>query len=908
MNKFCVLFIFLGFSFITSAQNGVSGYVTNEANEILYGATVVILNEADSTIVSFCLTDDSGKYELNDIATGRFILQVSYIGYQNYSAPLDLLGNPNMVNIEPIILLESSELLQEVTIKAEHIPMGIRGDTISYNASAFKTRPNSTVEDLLRKLPGIEVERNGNIKAQGEDVNKVLVDGKEFFGSDPKMATKNLQAEAVDKVEVFDKLSEVAEFTGIDDGEEEKTINLKLKDDFKKGGFGNAKGAIGTDKSYDAKFNYFRFNPKTQISFIGASNNINKETFTINDRIDFLGGIGNLLSSTAIDFADIGGLENGLNTSTSIGTNFNYEFSPKLKINSHYIFKAIDNALDQTISNENLNGLNQFITRDTSASIKDYRSHGVSTRLTYKHSPLLELVFRNNLTLKDNLQNSQSISQFFQNEIGLGTTSSINELANNDLNFDSHTSIRKKFKKTGRNIISTILFKQNDSESNDRIDNLDNLALNAIRINQKQEYRNSLSQFNFTTNYTEPISNKLYLGGEYIYASSIETPFRKYFNILGTEEILDEELTTNYHKEYLYHIVGLSLRKNSKRLKTKIGLKRQWVNLNGIINEGDTSIKGSFPHWLPSLSLDLKLKGNKDAELSYNTSVTAPRLEQLLPLPVNTNPNYKYIGNPNLTPEYSHSVRIKFNIFDNFNLSSLFSNISFSVSKNRIVNKTDVDSQLFRNITPVNTDNFKSIRGFFSYQRPFKPLKITYNISTQVNVSQYNSFLNGNSSPVLDTNFDLKFSIQNRKTEIVNIESGLQWNSNRISYEINEDFDQSFSELDFFIISEFYLPKGFILGSELHYNRFSSDGFSENPAFYLWTGSISKLLFKNKVELTISAYDILNQNIGYRRYGTATSISEENFVNLEQYFLFSCNYKIGKGKKENDYEVQITEF
>ncbi len=907
MNKLFVLFLFCFSSFAT-AQISLEGYVLNENEEALIGATVVILAETDSTIIEFSLTNDFGKYQIKDINTRRFVIQVSYIAHQNYSKIIEIDANKNRINMDPIVLLESNEVLKEITIKAEHIPMGIIGDTISYNAAAFKTRPNATVEDLLRKLPGIEVKRNGDIKAQGEDVNKVLVDGKEFFGSDPKMATKNLQAEAVDKVEVFDKLSEIAEFTGIEDGEEEKTINLKLKEDYKKGGFGNALAAAGTDESYEAKLNYFRFSPTLQTSFIAASNNINKETFTLSDRIDFLGGIGGLLSSGSLDLSDFGVLEDGLNRFTSIGSNINYDFSSKVKLNSHYIFNGKENTLNKTTNSDNLNVISQFRTRDTIKSKNDYYSHAINTRLTYKYSPLLELVFKNNIAIKENATNSQSLSQYFQNEINTGNTTSLNELLNNNLNFDSHTSIRKKFKKKGRNIISTILYKHNNSASNDRIDNLDNLSLVSRRINQIQDYQSNLDQYNLTTKYTEPLFRNLYLGLEYIYASSIETPSRDYFDILDSRNIINEDLSSTYRKEYLYHIAGFSIRKNSSKLKTKVGLKSQWINLNGIINEGASSIEGSFQHWLPSLSLDVQMKGNRDASFSYSTSVSAPRLEDLLPLPVNTNPNYNFIGNPNLIPEYTHDVGVRASLFDNFNMSSLFSSINFTVSKNRIVNMTDIDEQLVRNITPVNTDNYRSTRGFISYQRPFRPLKVTYSVSTQLQISKYNSFLNGFSSPVFESNFDFKFSLQNRKTDYVSIEAGIRWNGNRLSYEINEDFNQSYSNLDYFLISDFYLPAGITISSELHYNRYSSDGFSDNPKYYLWVARLSKLFLNNKIELTLSAHDILNQNIGYRRYGTATAISEENFQNLGQYFLLGLNYKIGKGKKDNGMKIQVSEF
>ena len=186
-------------------------------------------------------------------------------------------------------------------------------------------------------------------------------------------------------------------------------------------------------------------------------------------------------------------------------------------------------------------------------------------------------------------------------------------------------------------------------------------------------------------------------------------------------------------------------------------------------------------------------------------------------------------------------------------------------------------------------------------------MKINYALRSQLTYSTYNSFLNGVSNPVTDTNIDLKFSVQNRKTDLLFLDEGVQWNRSDLNYKINRDFDQSYFDLDFFLDAEFYLPLDFTLGSELHYTQYSSTGFVEDPKFYLLTATLSKLLLADKLELQISAHDILNQNIGYRRFGTDTSISEQNFENLGQYFLLGLNYKIGKGKKEAGFQFQINE-
>ncbi|MCB0841938.1 MAG: carboxypeptidase-like regulatory domain-containing protein, partial [Bacteroidetes bacterium] len=297
LQTFFIIFIILSGTKFASAQNGglmIEGFVVDTAAQPLMGTTAVILNAKDSILVSFSLSEKTGRFFFKRIAPGDYILQLTYIGYQQINKPITVKeDNQNL----GIFVMEPADLsLGEVTIEGERTPILIKGDTIEYNADAFKTQPNSAVEDLLKKLPGVEIERDGTIKAQGETVKKVLVDGKEFFGDDPKIASKNLPANVVDKVQVFDKKSEIAEFTGIDDGERDKTINLELKDGKKKGIFGTVTGGYGPpypqsgiENRYLGKANVHKFSKKYQVSALGMLNNTNEQAFSINDYINFMG-------------------------------------------------------------------------------------------------------------------------------------------------------------------------------------------------------------------------------------------------------------------------------------------------------------------------------------------------------------------------------------------------------------------------------------------------------------------------------------------------------------------------------------------------------------------------------------------------------------------------------------------
>ena len=380
------------FFYLISAQSyQINGSVIDNKNTPLIGATIVILDQ-DTSMIAFGITDDSGNYEVYDIPPGQQILQISYTGYSDIMKSINMTGEQSEIDIDQMILSPSSKILEEVSIKAERIPMGILGDTINYNAAAFQTRPGASVEELLKKLPGIEVGRDGSIKAQGKDVQNVLVDGKEFFSGDATIATKNLEAEAVDKVQVFDKKSEEAEFTGVDDGQEEKTINLKLKDGYKNGGFGKASIDGGTEDTRRGKLNYNRFNPSVQASIIANNNNINERAFSFSEYADFMGGFQNAIAAGGMSEYGItsqsGQGGSGITDQTSIGTNLNLGISKKIKLNGNYLFAHSDNKIDYTGNTQNFANDRNFTTIDTSQSSKSTNNHRLNTKLKYNPNPM----------------------------------------------------------------------------------------------------------------------------------------------------------------------------------------------------------------------------------------------------------------------------------------------------------------------------------------------------------------------------------------------------------------------------------------------------------------------------------------------------------------------------------------
>ncbi|HEX8060604.1 MAG TPA: carboxypeptidase-like regulatory domain-containing protein, partial [Cyclobacteriaceae bacterium] len=288
-----ILFIFPSLAF--AQKFDVHGTLIDTLNNPLPSATIMLLNAKDSSLVNFGISDKAGVFNLKSVAHGKYIFKVSFVGYATYTQAVAPEAGVTTVDLGRVKLQPQYTQLNEVVVKGEVVPVTVKRDTIEFNATAFKTKANANVEDLLKKLPGIDVESDGTVRAQGEQVQRVTVDGKEFFGRDPKLATKNLPADAVDKVQVFDRKSDQSQFTGIDDGQREKTINLELKEEKRNGAFGTMMGGVGSDNRYQARANINRFTKGKQLSFLGMGNNVNEQGFSIGDYMNFSGGSSSLM-------------------------------------------------------------------------------------------------------------------------------------------------------------------------------------------------------------------------------------------------------------------------------------------------------------------------------------------------------------------------------------------------------------------------------------------------------------------------------------------------------------------------------------------------------------------------------------------------------------------------------------
>ena len=898
IRQFLQAIVILSLSIVTTySQYSLIGSVSDEELVKLQGATVVLL-DSDSIIVSFNITSEYGKFELENLKKGDYILQVSYVSYSNFSENYTVNGDSQLIDIGNITLFESSELLQEVTIKSEHIPMGIQGDTITYNATAFKTRPGANVEDLLKRLPGIEVQRDGSIKAQGENVEKVLVDGKEFFGNDPTIATKNLEAEAVEKVQVFDKQSDMAEFTGIEDGEDEKTINLKLKEEYKSGGFGNINVEKGTDDRYQGKLNYNRFNTAMQASVIVSANNVNKQAFSFNEYISLMGGLNEGLSRnfTDFNFSEFGSSRapEGITDNYTSGLNFNYDFSEKLALTSNYFYLQSDRSINRTSNSEQFVNQQSINSVDTLNSNSKKQQHRIRSKLVYKQNPFTQLVMKNNLGISktDEMLNGNSIFESINQRNQTNTFNISNGIG---IAYDGSFQLRKKFGKKGRNWINTITYSIKDEEEQENVLNHFNLQTGSIVLNQDQEYTSREQNISFKTRYTEPLGSGYYLGIAYSLQQNEESPLKNFFDIADENRLLNEELSADFIKNLDIQTGRLSIKRNRKKSKLTLHLNYQSTRLVGKINSDD-EITNFSNHFLPSLNYDLDISNNTSLSTSYHTSVTTPLLNQLIPFPNNTNANVIINGNANLRPSFTHTAQVNLNLFDNFNFRNLFANVRLNIIKDKIVNSIKIDSDLLRRITPINTNNFINTTSYISYSEPIRALKLKYEISGQSYFSKYVSFLNDLESQVSESNTYLSVTLENRNKNTRDIATGIKVDYSTRSYAINESFNQKYFSYTFFLDGHWNITEGLTFSTTLDLIKYSGEDFSIAEDYALWNATLENSFKNNNFSIYISAFDLLGENQGISRFGGINVIGENRFNTLGRYVSLGLLYRIGKSR------------
>jgi len=902
----------------------VRGVVADSAGAGIDGAMIVALALPDSLLTKYALSNGNGSFTLSRVPAGEYLLQITMVGHQTVRQPFSITAaDIDAGTISLAVLVVEMEAL---VVSVDHVPFVNRRDTLDYNARAFVTRPNATVEELLARLPGIEVDADGTVRAQGEEVRNVLVDGKEFFGSDPTIATRNLPADAIERIQVYDKQSDMAEFTGIADGQEERTINLELREDARRGYFGQAVGGLGGGLEpvavieaqpngrtrYNESLNINRFSPTTQLALLGNANNVNEAGFAWGDFVNFsggargLGGGGNRGGGGrggggqgGIQLG--GGRNDGFTESMSLGLNANHDFSDDRWIRSSYFYTGLDNVQQQTTQQQQLMGSSaaalQNAVADQSTANK---THRVNVNTQYAFSDGHDLRLRGNLSVGSSSMTSLQSSETTTFEGRVQNTGvSSNLVDGNDLGGSASLTWRKRLAENGRSLVAAATTNIQEPELYGDLETTTGIAnrngdLMVQDLFQTQARTGRTLSLSQRLSLTQPVG----VGGIFeVFGQRREVnedQDNSVFDIGTGTPVFNDFLSSGFERTYSYLRGGFRFNKNTEDTRFVIGLQVQRSNLDGTILDRDEYIENGYTHVLPSADYRIQLDEAKTLNFRYTTSTREPSMTELQPFADNTNPIRTYIGNPNLTPEYSHSFNADYRFFDQFSFVNLFTYLRFSYTNDDIVQSRVIDEQALQTVMPVNIDHSWSTNGGVTYGRPIRSVGARINLNYSFNYTRGVEILNEleNNSRVLRNTIEA--SIDNRDKEIFDVRAGARYSFNDIQNTLNQELNQVYLDRTFYGNAMLHYGAGWTFSTTLNYRLYDESVFGvgdRNVA--MLQASISKLAMNNRVELELIGFDILDQNKGVA-YTTGTSfIQERRTESLGQYIMLKVMYRLG---------------
>jgi len=892
----------------------ISGRLLDENKTGLPSATVMLLQPSDSSLLAFTTTNTEGKFDFKNQQNKSYLFRVTYVGYQTLYRSVSPSDGNTLIELGDIALQVKSTQLNEVVVKAERAPVIIKKDTIEFDAPSFKTQENANVEDLLKKLPGVEVDSDGDIRAQGENVQRVMVDGKEFFGRDPKLATKNLPAKAIDKVQIYDKQSDQATFTGIDDGQREKTINLKLKEEFKNSMFGSATAGYGTDERYVGKLSLFRFKKTEQLSILSMSNNTNEQGFGIDDYLNFSGQSGQMLGGggglrlsfnaggnqggPALNF---GGRQNGIFQNLGAGINYNKDFSPKSKLTSNYFYNWINHTTDQTLNRDNFfsSGLPSTTFKQNAFTDNNNYNHRVVANLDQQIDSVNSIKWNNTLTRNETESLSKS-SSFTRNGAGETLNEGTTQAKANQLSdtYNTEALLRHKFAKKGRTISTNLSFGVSQAEYTGRLDASNTFLLpqnNTILTNQRSLQETETRSYGATLSYTEPLGNRRYLEAGYVYNRNQSEVNREVYDLINEEENFNEALSTMFESDYLVNRPLMNVKINRDKYSLTVGTGYQFTQLKGnFISEGG-KINRSFQNWVPSLRFNYKFTNTKNINIDYDADVQEPNISQLQPVVDNSDPLNISEGNPNLVPATAHNIRANFITFSPVSFFNFFLLGSATYTENAITTAQTFNAEGVRVTKPVNVKGNTRINANFAVGFPVNKIKSRFNISANISEQFGLNVINNNETDIRTNSIGGTLRYNFAYKEFINLDLSATTSRNQSKYEFNGQANQLFFNNNYEARATFNFAKVYMLSANYELLDYRASGNDFAQQVNLLNVAFSRFVLKNKAgEIKVGVNNILNNDFGASLNASFNFIERTTYNNLGRFWMFSFTYNLNK--------------
>ncbi len=914
MKNFYLGFFLVFLSFAAAGQKFIiTGQVLDTLSNPLSSSTVMLLNAQDSTLVSFAVTDGKGVFEMRNINKGNYQIKITYVGLTPFAKKISTPVGETIVDIGKLKLEPLSKELNEVVIMGEKAPVTVKRDTIEFNAGSFKTKANANVEDLLKKLPGVEVETDGTVKAQGEEVQRVTVDGREFFGRDPKLATRNLPADAIEKVQVFDKKSDQAVFTGIDDGQREKTINLELKEEKRKGAFGNVMGGVGTQDRFQAKANINRFSKGKQLSFLGMGNNINEQGFSIGDFMNFTGGSqqlggggggGNVNIQVGGNNQSVplntGGRQNGIMTNYAGGLNFNQDIGKNTILTSNYFYNRLDQNITKNTHRVNyLPNDSSYYYDENSVQLNGSDNHRVNLNVDHKIDSANSVKSTNSFSYSNSEQHSETAGR---------TTTTDNVLQNesNRKNFNAQTSanlnsallLRHRFEKKGRNISANLTLGLSQTLGNGNQQSVNQYysgVPETKNILQNNTQKSDNQSYGVTLSYTEPLGGRKYVEGNYTFRTNNNQVDRQVYDEKNGQQIINNQLTNKYTSVYIYNRPGLNFRLNRDKFNIIAGVSWQNTQLNGNLISRGAKIDRRFENFLPSTHFNYDFSSTQHLRLDYETSMQEPTVQQLQPVIDNSDPLNIYVGNPALNPAYQHRVQANFTKFNPVSFINLFAFVTATYTTNSIINAQTVNDKFVRLTTPVNVKDNLNLNANVNFGFPVRPLKSRFTIGPTGSYTKGINVLNLEESRTWQETYGGVVRYNFTLNDIVTLDLSANLSHQETRYEFNTQNNQVYFNKTYRAELNLNFLKNYQFNTSYDYYIYSSQTTSYNQTIPIWNMALSRFVLKNRSgELKVGVNNALDYSLSVSQTATANYLQQQITNNLGRYYMVSFTYLINK--------------
>ena len=909
-----MVFAFLGVSTVKAdTLLGIAKDATT--GEALIQASVRVLAQKDSSLVKGAVTDADGRFRIAGVKPGKYIVEVSYVGYEPQLRPVTLSGRD--LTLKPFALSESSIMLNEAVVKGIRTPVKVMEDTVEFNADSYKTQPNAVVEDLLKRLPGVEVGSDGKITANGKEVTKILVDGKEFFSDDPTVASKNLPVNMVEKLQVVDRKSDLARLTGVDDGEDETVINLTVKKGMQNGWFGNAEAGYGTDSRYRGNFTVNRFWDGNQITFLGAANNINEPGFA-----DGAGG----------RFRRFGG-DNGITSSQALGINFNIGNKEIFRVGGDLMYSHTDR--DTRTSSERQYLFNDSSSTTNSRKVSRDKGHNFrgDFRLVWKPDSFNTLEFRPNFSLNYNNSASwDSTATFSGGRSPREVTNSFNDASShgNSFEFGGRLIYNHSFRAHRGRSFSVMLnyrlsnvHEYSDTYSFNRFFLLDSIDA----YDQYASNHTWTNRVNARLTWTEPLGDvkkgnflTIAYSFQYRWNNADKLTYDRAVDflplpdgspdfsmpVIDPEETFMPDLSNRFRNDYMSQDIRVGYQHVSKNANLNVGISLvpQMSQSKNLIDSDKDIPRRNVLNFAPFLRYRYRLGKNRSINLHYNGRSSQPSMTQLQPVPDISDPLRIVVGNPNLDPTFSHNLRLRFQDFNPAAQRSIMAMVDAQYQQNSIVSQTTFNSETGGQTTTYqNVNGVWSIRGMNMISMPLRNKAFTFNNHIFLNYSSTVGFNN------LERNRSGSFSMRESP--------GLAWRPENLEFELRPYYgiqttsntvqkgaDRTVHSYGGSFYATYTTPIGIVLNSDLNYSATSGYSAGYDTRTWMWNASLSyEFLRDRNAAVTLKAYDILGQRSNVRRSITANYIDDSRYNSLTRYVMLSFSYRFntfGKGNEPAD--------